>query len=209
MDRIKVVAFDCDGVLLDSKRANISYYNYILSHLGLPPLAPEQEDYVHMLSVYESLKFLIKDPEKLKKAIEFAKTIDFRIFNNYLKPEPGVRECLSKLKPHYFLALATNRTASTHEVLRYFDLHSFFDVVVCALDVPEPKPSPKMMEKILDHLKAKPEEVVYIGDSIIDALFAKSSGVFFIAYKNKELEANLHINSFNELLKWLDFRNSG
>ena len=34
---IKLVAFDCDGVLFDSQQANIAFYNTILAHFDRPP----------------------------------------------------------------------------------------------------------------------------------------------------------------------------
>ena len=42
MEHIKVVAFDCDGVMFDTTKANMSYYNEILEHFGQPTLTPDQ-----------------------------------------------------------------------------------------------------------------------------------------------------------------------
>ena len=36
MKNIKVVAFDCDGVMFDTTKANIAYYNQILDHFDRP-----------------------------------------------------------------------------------------------------------------------------------------------------------------------------
>ena len=40
---IKAVIFDCDGVILDSRAANASFYNQFLSHFNRMPLTEEQE----------------------------------------------------------------------------------------------------------------------------------------------------------------------
>ena len=53
---IKLVAFDCDGVLFDSQQANIAFYNAILAHFDRPPLSPEAVDYIHSHTVWESLR---------------------------------------------------------------------------------------------------------------------------------------------------------
>ncbi|HEX9949261.1 MAG TPA: HAD hydrolase-like protein, partial [Thermodesulfobacteriota bacterium] len=42
---IKVIIFDCDGVLFDSKEANIAFYNQILSQFNLPPLTIAEVEY--------------------------------------------------------------------------------------------------------------------------------------------------------------------
>ena len=57
---IKLVAFDCDGVLFDSQQANIAFYNAILAHFDRPPLGPEAVDYIHSHTVGESLEHLFQ-----------------------------------------------------------------------------------------------------------------------------------------------------
>ncbi|MBW1841164.1 MAG: hypothetical protein JRI75_05165, partial [Deltaproteobacteria bacterium] len=48
MKDIVVVAFDCDGVMFDTTRANMAYYNRILNHFGKPDMTPEQFSFAHM-----------------------------------------------------------------------------------------------------------------------------------------------------------------
>jgi len=202
--RFSVIVFDCDGVLFDSREANVLFYNCILSNMGLGSVKPDQIEVVHMLSVRESLEFLV-GREKLGEALAIARTIDFGLFNSYLKLEPGLKECLTFLKAsQYRLAVATNRTTSTHEVLKHFGLHPFFDLIVCALDVPRPKPHSDMLEHVIKYFGVEPHQVVYVGDSIVDVECAKGCGVFFVAYKNPHLEANLHVRSFYEFMEWID-----
>jgi hypothetical protein len=42
MNRVSAVIFDCDGVMFGVRQANINFYNYLLSHLGLPLLRDER-----------------------------------------------------------------------------------------------------------------------------------------------------------------------
>ena len=49
----KVIIYDCDGVLFDSKEANEAFYNHILDHFGMPPLEPEQLEFVYSSTVRE------------------------------------------------------------------------------------------------------------------------------------------------------------
>ena len=48
MKHIKVVGFDCDGVLFDTKQANRAYYNRILNHFGKTAMTDEQFTFIHM-----------------------------------------------------------------------------------------------------------------------------------------------------------------
>ncbi|MBW1975988.1 MAG: HAD family hydrolase [Deltaproteobacteria bacterium] len=200
---VKVIAFDCDGVLFDSKSANVCFYNTILGKFGLPPIQSHQEDFVHAHSAEESIKFLIADHQLAEKAWAYAKNLDFRSFFPYMKPYPFLKQCLVRLKQKFKTALATNRTVSTEEVLEYFGLKNLFDLVVCAADVPHPKPAKDMMECILNTFKVHPREVIYVGDSKVDEAFARQSGVIFVAFRNPLLDADLHVSGFKELLKRL------
>jgi HAD superfamily hydrolase (TIGR01509 family) len=97
------------------------------------------------------------------------------------------------------VALATNRTISTRDVLAYFDLDRYFDLVVSAADVEYPKPHPGVMDRILTTFAVTPQQVVYVGDSAVDEQLAAATGVRFVAYKNPELKADHHITHFHQL----------
>ncbi len=196
---IRVVVFDCDGVLLDSKAANVRFYNCILAHFQRPAVRADQVEYLHMHSAQESLRFLFADGTLFEEAWEYCQGMDFSQFNPYLRTEPGLLPFLRALKASYHIALATNRTVSTQDVLAHFDLTSYFDCVVTAADVTFPKPHRESMERIFAAFSAGPREVLFIGDSPVDEELARSTEVMFVAYKNPRLEAHLHIDHFRQL----------
>ncbi len=197
---IKVIALDCDGVLFDSREANIHFYSHIMRIIGLPPLRADQHEYIHMHPVRESLIYLTGGEGKdFDRAFEYFKTIDFGPFNNYLRREPGLVSFLKLAQKHFRTALATNRTVSTLDLLNQFKLREYFDLVVSASDVRNPKPHPEIMEKIFDAFKVLPGQVLYIGDSSVDEALALATGIHFVSYKNPLLKAELHINHFQEL----------
>jgi HAD superfamily hydrolase (TIGR01509 family) len=197
---LKVIALDCDGVLFDSKEANIRFYSHIMEHIGGPAVRSDQHEYIHMYPVRESLLYLTggEGPD-FDQALDYIKTIDFSPFNRYLTREPGLVDFLKRASTHYKTALATNRTVSTMELLEQFDLRQYFHLVVCALDVANPKPHPETMEKIMETFEVSPQNVLYIGDSRVDEALAKATGVHFVSYKNPTLEAQVHITHFQEL----------
>jgi len=194
-----VVVFDCDGVLFDSREANIRFYNHVMEQFGQPPLRADQVDYIHMHSARESLEYLLGPGADLEAAWAYCQKLDFRIFNRYLRKEPGLDALLRYLKPRCRIALATNRTVSTRDLLASFHLDKAFDLVVTAADVARPKPHPESMEKILKAFRTVPHHVLFVGDSQVDALLAQETGVVFAAYKNPSLPAHIHVPSFAEL----------
>jgi len=203
LETLKVIAFDCDGVLFDSKEANIKFYNHVLERVGHEPVRPEQREYIHMHTVFESLQYLLGPGAAYEEAVRYCQTIDFAEFNAYMECEPGLREILEFVKGSYRIALATNRAVSTRDILAHFGLDKYFDLVVSACDVSFPKPHPESMEKILHAFSASPEQILYVGDSSVDEALAMATGVVFVAYKNPKLEAHLYITHFKELQAFL------
>jgi phosphoglycolate phosphatase len=198
-DAIHVVVFDCDGVLFDSKDANVRFYSHVLEQVGKPPVSGDQEEFIHMHPVKVSLQYLLGNGEQFQSAWAYCQTIDFTAFNAYLAQEPGLVELLEGLKLSHRVAMATNRTVSTRQVLAHFGLDRYFDLVVSASDVEHPKPHPDCMNKILNAFEATPSQVLYVGDSSVDEELAVRTGVYFAAYKNPNLRAHLHIDHFREL----------
>ena len=88
-------------------------------------------------------------------------------------------------------------------VMDRFNLWPFFDMVVTALDVKNPKPHPESIEKILQKFNLKREEAVFIGDSELDQQAAQSAGIKFVAYKNKEIPSDAFIEDHRELLSFI------
>jgi len=203
MKDIKVVTFDCDGVLFDTKEVNRMYYNKVLEYMGMPSLSQKQTDFAHIQTAQNVLRFFFKDEDSYNKAESFRTSMDYTPFIKYMKIEPYLKTLLKKLKPKYKIAIATNRTNTMSIVLKEFGLVKYFDYVVCASDVKHPKPYPDQLYKILDFFKVEPKQIIYIGDAETDEKASQSIGIPFIAYNNKKLKANFYINSLEEMEKIL------
>ncbi len=193
---LKLVAFDCDGVLFDSRRANEAYYNAILAHFGRSAMGPAALDYVHSHTVWESLQYFFSDYNELSITVQYVRTLDYGPFIPMMLEEPHLREFLEILRPECYTALATNRSTTTGAVLSHHRLAGYFDLVVSAQDVSRPKPDPEAFGRILKHFGLQPEETIYIGDSRVDEEFARRSGVCFVAYRNPQLNAAYYLESF-------------
>ncbi|MFH2046405.1 MAG: HAD-IA family hydrolase [Pseudomonadota bacterium] len=199
MNNIKVVAFDCDGVMFDSGQANMDYYNSILKHFGKPQMTPDQFAFVHMHTADEALSHLFRDPESLEAAQLFRKKMSYKPFFKSMKIEPDLISLLKKIKLKYKTAIATNRTDTMQGILSEFNLQSFFDFVVCALDVKHSKPHPESLLKIIEYFDVEPAQVLYVGDSVVDETAAKAANIPFVSYRNDKLSANYYITRLEEL----------
>jgi phosphoglycolate phosphatase-like HAD superfamily hydrolase len=199
-----LIAFDCDGVMFDTKKANKAYYNRILNHFGKPSMTPKQFAYAHMHTVDEALAFLFSDFKILDEVQAYRKKVSYLPFIKFMEIEPNLKPLLEKLRPTYKTAIATNRTDTMSKVLDGHGLRNCFDLVITALDVERPKPHPDPLIKILDYFKLAPWQAIYVGDSKLDEMAATAAGVPLVAYNNISLSAAYYIENLQELEQILD-----
>lgn len=210
LKKVRCVIYDCDGVLFDSFEANTKLYNDLCALVGRGPLKKEEMEFVHTHTVFEAIHFIFGNKDDLeKKALEMLreKQVDLKNYIVYLKMEPHLIQILENLKEKRILrAINTNRTTSMEHIMDRFNLRPHFEMVVTALDVKNPKPHPESIEKIIETFRLKKEEAVFVGDSEVDKQTAESSGVRFVAYKNREIANNLFIEDHLELLNLISNR---
>jgi phosphoglycolate phosphatase len=201
LKKIEAVIFDCDGVMFDSRQANIHFYNHLLSRFGLPPLTEDKIDYVHMHTADESVRHIFAGTAYTEEAQAYRWEVDYTPFIKDMIVEPGLKEVLQSLKPAFGLAVATNRSNTIGKVLESNGLDEYFDIVVSSLDVKNPKPHPESLLKILRFFSLGPQQAVYIGDSSVDWETARAASVPFVGYKNRTLEADFHADRMTDILK--------
>ncbi len=200
LHKLKLVIFDCDGVLFDSFNANKHFYNKIAQMAGRSKLDSRELAYCHMHTAEESIRYIFRnDLNLLEAAFECYKDLDYQDFLHYMEMEPEMVETVRLLGTRYHTAISTNRSTTMPRLREIYGLDDVFDVIVCALDVDIPKPDPEGVFKILRLFDLRPENAVYIGDSMVDQEVAMRAGVPFLAYKNRKLDAVFHVERFGEL----------
>jgi len=199
MHKIKVLTFDCDGVMFDTEKANKAYYNDLLNHFGRLPLTPDQFSYAQMHTVDESIAHLFPDWHNFDAAQKLRKQTGYDPYLQYMEIEPDLIPLLKKYTGRLKLAVATNRMDTMNKVLAVHGIAAYFDLVVTALDVPHPKPHPDPLLRVLEYFHVAPDEMLYVGDSELDDLAARAAGVPLVAYDNTSLAGDYHITSLKEL----------
>ena len=78
------------------------------------------------------------------------------------------------------LSICTNRqTQSTLKILQNNQVEQYFTKVVSCSDAKHEKPDPFCLNYLIDEFHITKDQVIYIGDSITDQLFANNAGVDF------------------------------
>ncbi len=197
------VIFDCDGVLVNSRGANIAYYNMILHELGKPSMTLEQENFAQMSTAIQAIEH-ITTVEERERIPEICTRNPYREYSlPILRLEPGIVECLECMQELGLkLAIHTNRGAGMQDVLDKFGLQHMFNPVM-TVDKVAPKPDPEGIHVILNAWNVSAQAVAFVGDSLTDAEASKRANVFFMAYKNTALQADVHLASFADLQSML------
>jgi beta-phosphoglucomutase-like phosphatase (HAD superfamily) len=200
MAPLRLVIFDCDGVMFDSKDANRIYYNQLLEKFGHPLMDEQEEDYVHSHNVLDSVNYIFrKYPREIEEVNQYRISVDYTPFLKFMVIEPDLKEFLGMLKPKFYTAISTNRSNTMPSVMKMHDLESYFDLVVTSLDVEQPKPHTEGLVKILNHFQLSASEAVYIGDSMVDREHTAGVNMRLISFKNPDLPAEYHVNSFLDI----------
>lgn len=201
----KVVIYDCDGVMLDTLESNYIFYNRVMEYLGRSPL--DRTDHkartvLHTYSFNNVMEYFFRGDERRDDALSFAKSIHYRDLAPFMRMEEGLIETLDRLKGHFSLAVCTNRAISMEVIITDFGLSGYFDYVMTASQVINPKPHPEPLLKVLDHFGIEPGEALFVGDGEVDMQAARDAGVPFIAYKTV-LPALARIERHEEILNYL------
>ncbi len=204
MKDLKVVAFDCDGVLFDTEAANRAYYNQILKHFGKPAMTADQFAYAHQHTLNEAIAHLFGDEKSIAAVLAYRQTMDYSRFLKLLKVEPHLVPLLSKIRPRLKTAIATNRSDTMDRLLAEFNLTEHFDLVVTSFDIPRPKPHPDSLLKILSYFSIVPHQALYVGDSQVDAEASVAAEIPFVAYRNETLPTQYHIANLKDLEELLE-----
>jgi HAD superfamily hydrolase (TIGR01509 family) len=202
MNGIRGIVFDCDGVLFESRQANLAYYNTVLSQFGEASVQDSDHAKAHLChtaaSTYVFTQLL--GEERTAKALSLAAELDYRQFIPFMTPEPGMKEALSQLAKSYPLAVATNRGYSMPSILEHFGLSQFFQTVVTSRDVEHPKPAPDMLHEAAKRLQYPPHELLFVGDSELDQAAARTAGMPFAIYRG-DLQADVRLEHHDDLVK--------
>jgi putative hydrolase of the HAD superfamily len=106
----------------------------------------------------------------------------------------GVLDLISRLHGNYKLAVLSNAPPGLAHWLADWKLLNFFEVVFCSGDEGIAKPDPTAFELTLERLRLKPNEVVFIDDTLEHVEASRKMGLHGILFTTaEELEKELNL----------------
>lgn len=177
----RLVVFDLDGTLVDSKRDLAEAANALIVELGGAPLS---EDSVAGM-VGEGAALLVRralaasglDPEAPGALPRFLELYDERLLVHTV-PYEGVAEALAVLGARAPMAVLTNKpTRATERILVGLGLRKRFRDVIGGDTPVSRKPDPAGLLELISRAGAAPATTWLVGDSQVDLETARRAGV--------------------------------
>ena len=183
--KFRAVMFDFDLTLADSTAGAIECINHALQRLGLP-YAPDRRILESIgLSLPDTFAYITGKTDPLMVEA-FAHHFIARA-DEVMADLTVLYECVPpvvRTLQAAGLAQAIVSSKFRHRIERIVareQLADCFPVIVGAEDMPYHKPHPAGLLQAMRRLGCQPDEVVYIGDHLVDAQAARGAGIGFVA----------------------------
>ena len=214
---IKLVIFDFDGTLADTKENIILTFQMTMKELGVEIKSRQECAATIGLTLEDAFKVLY--PGMAAEKYILLRDTYRRIFKENRKilvPGlfPEVMETLEELRRRgYLMSIASSRQSpSLQSFLEDMKIAHLFEYAVGGDNVEHPKPAPDAVLQILRHYNLSAEEAFVVGDMPFDINMATNAGVKScgVTWGNadadqlKESGANYIIDKMSQLLEILN-----
>ena len=178
---MKLIIFDFDGTLADTRGLIVKTMQQTLEALGLESRTDDQCASMIGLPLKQAFTDLIPMSDEMgEQCVETYR----RIFNEnnavYVIPTfPHVMETLHQLHEQgYILTIASSRSnRSLREFVNDMDLNDVISYVLGAEDVTRAKPHPDPVLQTLETFGCKPKDALVVGDTWYDIEMGNRAGV--------------------------------
>lgn len=189
----RLIIFDCDGVLIDSRELHYESLNDALRNAGEEYVISRDEH----LSIYDGLNTtrkldLLTEKKNLPKALhnqiwEEKQKATFELIKRF--PQDGrAIDVFRKIKQRgWKIAVCSNSIRESVKLaLLALGIMEYVDVFVSNEDVKHPKPFPEMYWQAMTKMKVIPKNTIIVEDSHIGRQGAIDSGATLLAVENAQ-----------------------
>jgi phosphoglycolate phosphatase len=187
---IKLVIFDLDGTLIDSRLDLVHSVNAALRHIG----RPELPDDVIASYVGDGAPILIQralggeavDEAVVRQGLQFFLSYYREHKLDHTTVYAGVKESLAAIRessngvPRRMAVLTNKPVIPSRAIVEALGLGRFFMQIYGGNSFETKKPDPEGARKLLEETGVHPEEAVIVGDSHVDIETGRNAGLWTV-----------------------------
>ena len=197
----RAIIFDFDLTLADPTKGTIECVNFALERLGLPHADDEQIKRTIGLSLEDTFLRLTKQTKSRDVSLFISSFVEradqvMAELTLVFDSVPATTRRLSEMGFELGI-VSTKFRYRIEEILAREGLLDRFRVIIGGEDVNEHKPHPSGLVAAMSRMQVDTDDVLYVGDSTVDALAAERAKVPFIAV----LSGTTSETEFNETAK--------
>lgn len=181
MKKYDAVIFDMDGTLLNTLDDLADAVNYALRRMGMPERTLEEVRYFVGNGVRRLMELSVPDGfdnPAFEETFAVFKEYYGEHCNDKTRAYDGVVELLRELRDEgYALAIVSNKLDSAVKELSEIYFQGIVKVAIGEREGVAKKPAPDTVYAALKELRMPAERAVYVGDSDVDVMTAKNSGL--------------------------------
>ena len=177
----KLIIFDMDGTLIDSGSIIANTINHVRVNSELSKMDDKilleninNPDINSAKFFYEVDAFTPKHTQLFESYYEEHHLKDIILYD-------GIKELLENISQKSnapTLTIATNASTSfAISMTKHLDIYRYFDYIIGADKVANHKPSPDMVNTVIDRYEFDKKEIVLIGDSYKDKMASDEAGI--------------------------------
>ncbi len=116
------------------------------------------------------------------------------MFVSEFHPMPESLRIMRSLKSRYTVGMLSNNCEWEHDLNRRLHLREGFDFVLMSYEIGCRKPEPLIFEKLIAQTGVRPEEIVFIDDTVAYGDATRQAGIHFIHFRSaSQLREELHL----------------
>lgn len=211
----QAVIFDFDYTLGDATESIYEGFCYGFEKMGHPKPNVEAVRKTVGYMLEDEYTMLTGETDPARRA-EFRRWFQEKVEGRQAeltKLFPGAEDLLTTLHSHGVkLGIVTSKRCTTlRDILTHHNILELLDFTIGGEMVSSPKPDPEGLERGIQTIGVEKPQVLYCGDTVIDAATAQNAGVDFVAVLNGTTPAeafdafpHVHISpDLAELKRWL------
>jgi phosphoglycolate phosphatase len=187
---IRLVIFDLDGTLIDSRLDLVHSVNAALRHIERPELADDViASYVGdgaPILIQRALRAEAADEALVRRGLEFFLSYYREHKLDHTTVYPGIAQALSAIQgssngtPRKLAVLTNKPVNPSRAIVDALGMGQFFAQVYGGNSFATKKPDPEGARKLLEESGVQPEQAAIVGDSHVDVRTGRNAGLWTV-----------------------------